>query len=433
MQLLVALCLLSLTHAAAATTDPGALPATRGSGALISAANGGARRLLQDQRPALPAQSDWWSAVLASNTDGQQSWWMDIATRISTAAAQAVGQQSAQDALQRTGLAGGPPPAAFGAPPAGFGAQPPPSPLDSSQLTASERASGLDSSSVWPPTSFVDSKERTAYEESTINSTDAEPCRPAGDGGLLCGIPIGYKGVANRTGYYYLPKTYTQGPLPVLVLLHGAGVNGSWMLTDLPFMESADNHQVIVITPDSIDDMDWTNPRQAKDGYTHDWWHIEACYRWFALNNPQGAQIDANNVAIAGNSRAGYTGPPFCSRSTLVPCNGAVILHASANADEMGSKVIPILWTAGENDPLYTEERNAGEIAAFKQAAPQFPITYQIWESSHSLTKSQEIDFVVKWGADQSFRGTPAPPLGSYRRRLAASPVERQQEAAFTA
>jgi hypothetical protein len=39
-------------------------------------------------------------------------------------------------------------------------------------------------------------------------------------------------------------QTYTQGPLPVLVLLHGAGVNGSWMLTDLPFMESADNHQV---------------------------------------------------------------------------------------------------------------------------------------------------------------------------------------------
>ena len=41
-------------------------------------------------------------------------------------------------------------------------------------------------------------------------------------------------------------QTYTQGPLPVLVLLHGAGVNGSWMLTDLPFMESADNHQVCV-------------------------------------------------------------------------------------------------------------------------------------------------------------------------------------------
>jgi hypothetical protein len=48
-----------------------------------------------------------------------------------------------------------------------------------------------------------------------------------------------------------------------------------------------------------------------------------------------------------------YTGPPFCSRSTLVPCSAAVIMHASANADEMGQKVIPILWTGGERDPLY--------------------------------------------------------------------------------
>jgi hypothetical protein len=48
-----------------------------------------------------------------------------------------------------------------------------------------------------------------------------------------------------------------------------------------------------------------------------------------------------------------YTGPPFCSRSTLVPCNGAVILHASANAEEMGPKLIPILWMAGVRDPLY--------------------------------------------------------------------------------
>jgi hypothetical protein len=65
---------------------------------------------------------------------GQQSWWMDIATRISTAAAQAVGQDSAQ---QR--LSDGPPP------PFGAGVPPPTPPLDSSQLTASERASGLDS------------------------------------------------------------------------------------------------------------------------------------------------------------------------------------------------------------------------------------------------------------------------------------------------
>lgn len=40
---------------------------------------------------------------------------------------------------------------------------------------------------------------------------------------------------------------------------------------------------------------------------------LQACYRWFALSNPQGARIDANNVAIAGNSRAGYG---ICSGDT---------------------------------------------------------------------------------------------------------------------
>lgn len=69
---------------------------------------------------------------------------MDIATRISTAAAQAVGQESAQQRQpaelsspdQTPPLAGAPQPPATGAPP-------PPSPLDSSQLTANERGSGL--------------------------------------------------------------------------------------------------------------------------------------------------------------------------------------------------------------------------------------------------------------------------------------------------
>ena len=70
------------------------------------------------------------------------------------------------------------------------------------------------------------------------------PCQSAGDGGTLCGIPRGYQGIANRTGVYYLPKNYTQGPLPLMVLLHGSGVNGLWMLESLPFLQMADKHQV---------------------------------------------------------------------------------------------------------------------------------------------------------------------------------------------
>lgn len=38
-------------------------------------------------------------------------------------------------------------------------------------------------------------------------STDGVlPCQPDGDGGTLCGIPVGYTGIYNRTGVYYLPK-----------------------------------------------------------------------------------------------------------------------------------------------------------------------------------------------------------------------------------
>lgn len=38
-------------------------------------------------------------------------------------------------------------------------------------------------------------------------STDGVlPCQPDGNGGTLCGIPVGYAGIYNRTGVYYLPK-----------------------------------------------------------------------------------------------------------------------------------------------------------------------------------------------------------------------------------
>ena len=45
--------------------------------------------------------------------------------------------------------------------------------------------------------------------DSTI-PTKALSCRPDGDGGRLCGIPIGYKGFPGRNGYYYMPKVSIQ-------------------------------------------------------------------------------------------------------------------------------------------------------------------------------------------------------------------------------
>lgn len=54
------------------------------------------------------------------------------------------------------------------------------------------------------------------------------PCKPDGDGGTLCGIPVGYRGTG-RTGVYYLPKVGDPSchfPLPLWHILlsswHGA-------------------------------------------------------------------------------------------------------------------------------------------------------------------------------------------------------------------
>jgi len=52
-------------------------------------------------------------------------------------------------------------------------------------------------------------------------------------------------------------------------------------------------------------------------------------------------------------SRRRYAAPPFCSRSTIVPCSASVIMHANVLPPQMGTKIIPILWSTGVRDNLY--------------------------------------------------------------------------------
>ncbi len=47
-----------------------------------------------------------------------------------------------------------------------------------------------------------------------------------------------------------------------------------------------------------------------------------------------------------------YAAVAFASRSP-VNFRSAVIIHASALAQQMGTRVFPILWTTGTKDPLY--------------------------------------------------------------------------------
>jgi predicted esterase len=338
------------------------------------AAPGAARKLLQ--------QDFWWQGLDGDSDAQVNAWWADLANRI----------------MASSNL------------------------LDSRTLPQGEPLTAAPTAPLVPETLTPQVAEVKA--NSTIIVPPTRQCKPDGDGGTLCGIGVGYEGTG-RTGVYYLPRTYTEGPLPVMILLHGSGVNGNWMLQSLPFKEFADKNQIIVVAPDSKFDMYWIIPETAEDPFTHDFFHIEASYQWFVQNNTQGALVDTTRVSIVGNSRAGYVAPPFCSRSAVVPCSAAVILHASALPQQMGTRVFPILWTAGERDELYGPNATNVNRAYFASKRPEYPIVYNVWESGHSLNKGQEIDYVCAWVANPSFRNTPAPPLGSYRRRLAASPAEQ--------
>lgn len=257
--------------------------------------------------------------------------------------------------------------------------------------------------------------------DSTI-SASTRKCAPSGDGGTNCGIPIGYKGIPGRTGTVYFPKTYKQKRLPVIIVLHGSGVDGNWMLQSLPFTQYADKHQTIIIAPDSKFDMYWIIPNTAADEFTHDFYHIEGCYQWVVNHY----KVDTTRVTIAGNSRAGYAAPPFCSRSTIVPCQASVIMHANVLPQQMGNKIGPILWSTGVRDNLYGPPVTNINRAYFHKMKPQFPIYYRVWASGHPLNKGQEIDWIIEWCINASFRNQQAPPLGSYRRLQAASPAQLQ-------
>lgn len=126
--------------------------------------------------------------------------------------------------------------------------------------------------------------------------------------------------------------------------------------------------------------------------------------------------MDKKRVVVGGNSRAGYTGPAIASRSKVLNANGAIIMHASALAQQMGSGRPPfaILWLQGQKDPLYTLARTKKDVAAFRKGAPRWPVIYREFSSHHSLDKSQEIDYMCRWTVDIGFRHAPAPRIGTY-------------------
>jgi hypothetical protein len=106
-------------------------------------------------------------------------------------------------------------------------------------------------------------------------------------------------------------------------------------VTTLLVIESASSLlQLILVAPDSRDDMDWANPRTYKNSFTHDWYHIEVIsgsrVHWLRVHwlTPHSADPGVHIVWLA-------SGPlcraPFSSRP------GAVSWNALEHAPACGS------------------------------------------------------------------------------------------------
>lgn len=241
---------------------------------------------------------------------------------------------------------------------------------------------------------------------------DTEPCEhnplDVHPGAQRCGIPIGFKGRQSRTGSYYLHKDYYGKPSPVMILLHGSGFTGKRMIET--FWNLADRYGFNIVAPDSYNDMVWGTPKTAAKPWTRDFYHIEACYFYFA-NEVEGVQVDTRFIGMVGNSRAGYTAPAFGSRSSI-GVNSAIIYHAAADSDQMGPHSFPILWTTGFSDALYGPYGKAKDmLAKFRYKRPDFDITHRIWQGSHTIRNYTELDNTVEWWLTPETRHDPAPPL----------------------
>ena len=67
-----------------------------------------------------------------------------------------------------------------------------------------------------------------------------------------------------------------------------------------------------------------------------------------------------------------YTGPAIASRSKVLNANGAIIMHASALPQQMGTGRPPfaILWLQGQKDPLYVRVPSRALDSRGAQGAP---------------------------------------------------------------
>lgn len=148
-----------------------------------------------------------------------------------------------------------------------------------------------------------------------------------------------------REAYLFVPVQ--QGPLPVLVLLHGSGRNGRVMIDE--WKDLASREGIILAAPDALHDMEWSL-RSDPPEFLHE-----------VVNQSRAFHaVDAGRIYLFGHS----AGAQFALIIALVDSNyyAATAIHAGTlpgammPALSLPRRHMPIaIWT-GDLDPYFPVE-----------------------------------------------------------------------------
>ena len=216
------------------------------------------------------------------------------------------------------------------------------------------------------------SRDPISPTDARINATHHQPVTlntlPAGKTKLGLG--------QGRDGYVYVPSSAAQGePLPLLVMLHGAGRSSSEFDKLLHY---ADEVGFIILAPDSRD-VTW----DMRTGFGPDIRFIEAALNYVFDHQ----RIDASRIAVAGFSDgASYA-------LTIGIANGDLFKRIIAFSPGyfLGGKLIgkpPIFIAHGREDTILSFEYTRDAIIPALQNEG-YSVRFEPFDGGHTISDTQ--------------------------------------------
>lgn len=152
-------------------------------------------------------------------------------------------------------------------------------------------------------------------------------------------------GGITRTYYLYVPEKSAEGPVPLLLLLHGSGRNGKTLVD--PWLPLAKSQGIVLVAPDASDPRAWRIPEDGPD-FLHD---------LIDLVRISNDTIDDRRLYVFGHSAGASHGLNLGVLESEY--FAAVAVHAGVVSPELmpmldqAPRKVPMAIWVGTDDPLF--------------------------------------------------------------------------------